>query len=88
MQENKKVSGQQPEALAELAKTSREEIPGEGVRNLQADRETKPIPTKNTTKHDVAETLLAAGAKGRIPDPKEAGEDRLPDRTRAKTQSL
>ncbi len=85
MENDKMISGQQPEALAELAKTSREEIPGAGVRNLNAGRETKPIPTRNATKHDVAENLLAAGAEGQEPDPKKAGEERLPDRTRVKS---
>lgn len=82
MSTNQKTKGQQPEALAELAETSREEIPGEGSRSLTASEKTKPIPADISVKHDVAEKLLAAGAHGEIPDQKKAGVDRLPDRTR------
>jgi hypothetical protein len=82
MSNNQKIRGQQPDALAELAETSREKIPGDGPRSLDADEKTKPISTDNDVKHDVAEKLLAAGAHGQIPDAKEAGVDRLPDRTR------
>jgi hypothetical protein len=79
-----KKSDQQPEALAELAKTTREKIPGDGPRNLVADDETKPIPAQNDKKHEIAEALLSAGARGKKLDPKDVGEDELPDRTRSK----
>ncbi len=79
-----KTKSRQPEALAELAHTSREAIPGEGDRALTANADNKPLPAANTSKHDVAETLLSAGAKGRKLDPHQAGIDKLPDRTRIK----
>jgi hypothetical protein len=85
MPKSNHMRGQQPEPLAELAKTSREKIPGDGPRELQADNQTKPIPIQNTKKHSVAEALLSAGAKGRKLDPDSAGEKQLPDRTRSKT---
>lgn len=85
MQAKNLTRGQQPEALAELAKTTREKIPGDGPREMEADRETKPIPTQNTKKHEVAEALLNAGAKGKKLDPETAGVNELPDRTRTKT---
>jgi hypothetical protein len=75
---------QQPEALAELAKTSRQAMPGDGDRHLTADAQNKPIPTDNKTKHGVAEALLSAGARGDEPDPQQAGVVKLPDRTRVK----
>jgi hypothetical protein len=79
-----KQKSQQPEALAELAKTSREKTPGKGDRALVADAENKPLPAKNASKHEVAETLLAAGARGKKLDPHKAGVDELPDRTRVR----
>ncbi len=85
MQKSNHSRKQQPEALAELAKTSREKIPGDGPRDLYADDQTKPIATQNTKKHKVAEVLLNAGAKGKKIDPDSAGENQLPDRTRLKT---
>lgn len=82
MSNHQKIKGQQPEALAELAETSREKIPGQGPRSLVANENTKPISSDNHLKHDVAEKLLAAGAHGEIPDPEKSGVDQLPDRTR------
>jgi hypothetical protein len=79
-----KTKAGQPEALAELAKTSREKIPGDGDRDLAADSENKPLTTDIGLKHDVAEKLLSAGAHGKEPDPKQAGVSKLPDRTRTK----
>lgn len=79
-----KPKSQQPEALAEMAVTSREEIPGEGNRELTADAKNKPLFTQNKVKHEVAETLLAAAAQGKEADPKRAGVEKLPDRTRRK----
>jgi hypothetical protein len=74
---------QQQEALAELAKTAREGIPGDGDRSLNADSHNKPIPTDNALKHDVAETQLSGGAHGKQIDPHEADVDQLPDRSRS-----
>jgi hypothetical protein len=85
MNTEKKNYGVQPEALAELAKSSREKVPGNGPRELSADGEDMPIPTDNRIKHDVAEAILHSGAKGRTVNPKDVGEDDLPDRTRSKT---
>ena len=79
-----KTKSRQPEALAELARTSREATPGEGDRALTAKADNKPLPTDNTSKHDVAETLLSADAKGQKLDPHRAGVDKLPDRTRTR----
>lgn len=80
-----KTSGSQPEALAELAKASREKVPGDGPRELSADDEDMPIPSDNRIKHDVAEAILNSGAKGKSVNPKDVGEDDLPDRTRSNT---
>jgi hypothetical protein len=76
-------SKQQPEALAKLSEATAKQTAGKTGASLTADRNTKPIPTQNKIKHDVAEKLLHAGAEGSEPDPKAAGEDRLPDRTRS-----
>lgn len=84
MEKKSETKGRQPEALAELARTTREAIPGEGDRAMIANAENQPVPTDNAVKHDVAETLLSAGAKGEKLDPHAAGVDRLPDRTRPK----
>jgi hypothetical protein len=84
METKKAMSVQQPEALAELAKTSREKVPGDGPRDLNADDETQPIPTDSQTQHEVAEEILAAGAKGETVDAKDVGANQLPDRTRSK----
>jgi hypothetical protein len=82
-----KHKAQQPEALAELAQTAREGIPGDGDRSLKADSHDKPVPTDNALKHDVAETLLSAGAHGNQIDPHEAHVDQLPDRTRSRNHT-
>jgi hypothetical protein len=74
---------QQPEALAKLADATTKQAAGKQGASLTANKDTKPIPTQNKIKHDVAEKLLRAGAEGDEPDPKAAGEDRLPDRTRS-----
>ena len=71
-------AGERPEALSQFAESARE---GEDIsKPLTADRETKPRPTSNADKHDVATRLLHEGAEGKHPDPKEEGVDRLPDR--------
>lgn len=77
------MSKQQPEALAKLAEATAKQTAGKEGASLTANSDTKPIPTQNQIKHDVAEKLLRAGAEGSDPDPKAAGEDRLPDRTRS-----
>ncbi len=79
-----KTKSVQPEALAELAKTSREAIPGDGDRDLTSDAENKPLKTDIGLKHDVAEKLLSAGAHGKNPNPENAGVNKLPDRARIK----
>lgn len=71
---------QQPEALSEFAKSARRKDNDEHNKSLAADSESKPIPTENELKHDVAEKLLHAGAKGKKLDPDRAGADQLPDR--------
>jgi len=71
-------SGQRPEALRQLAESARE---GEdSPKDLTADRETRPRPTSNKTKHKVATRILHDGAEGEHPDPKAEGVDQLPDR--------
>lgn len=77
------TSKQQPEALAKLSEATAKQTAGQEGASLTANSDTKPIPTQNKIKHDVAEKLLRAGAEGSDPDPKAAGEDRLPDRTRS-----
>ena len=72
--------GQQPESLAEFAKSSRREHSDSQNKSLTADSESKPIPADNEVAHDVAETILNEGAKGEKPDAKRAGVDELPDR--------
>lgn len=71
-------TGERPEALSQFAESARrgEESP----KPLTADKETKPRPTDNRTKHEVATRLLHDGAEGEHPDPQEEGVDRLPDR--------
>jgi hypothetical protein len=70
---------ERPEVLAQFGKSARKPDQSQ-VARLEADRETKPIPTDNRDKHDIATTLLREGAEGETPDPKEAGVDELPDR--------
>lgn len=84
MKKMQKDKAQQPEALAELAETARETIPGDGDRSLTAKDNNAPIPADNSVKHDVAETLLSAGARGKKIDPHQTHIDKLPDRTRTK----
>jgi hypothetical protein len=79
----KQQSGkQQPEALARLGEATQDQAQGKEGAPLVANARNAPIPTENETKHDVAEKLLREGAEGEEPDPKTAGEHRLPDRTR------
>jgi hypothetical protein len=70
--------GQQPEALSQFAESARkgEESP----KDMEARRQTSPKPASNTLKHKVATSILHDGANGEVPDPKEQGVDRLPDR--------
>lgn len=69
---------ERPEALAQFAESARE---GEdSPKPLTADDETKPRPTSNRDKHEVATRLLNEGADGEQPDPHAEGVDRLPDR--------
>jgi hypothetical protein len=84
MTKDLKVKAQQPEALAELARSARETTSDESDRSLTAIAQNKPLPTQNASKHEVAETLLSAGAEGKKPDPRRAGIHKLPDRTRVK----
>ena len=72
--------GERPEALAQFGQSAREENAGKSPKGIVADGETAPMPTDNSTKHDVATRLLNDGAHGSEPDPDAAGEDRLPDR--------
>jgi hypothetical protein len=76
------AKAQQPEALAELARSAREAKSVESDRSLTATAQNKPLPTQNASKHKVAETLLSTGADGKKPDPRRAGIHKLPDRTR------
>lgn len=77
-----KAKAQQPEALAELARSAREATSVEADHSLTATAQNRPLPTKNASKHEVAESLLSAGAEGKKPDPRRAGIHKLPDRTR------
>ncbi len=75
-----KSEGQQPEALAQFAKSARRDDPRPPKNGLVADSETSPIPADNAEKHSVAEELLNEGAHGEQPDPESAGVNELPDR--------
>lgn len=70
--------GHQPEALSQFAESARkgEESPKE----LEARRQTSPVPASNALKHKVATRILHDGANGDVPDPKDQGVDQLPDR--------
>lgn len=72
----------QPDALAELAKAAKNGQSDTEAKKLTEQADSKALPTDNDDKHDVARELLKEGAKGKKVDPKDVGEDDLPDRTR------
>ena len=75
-----KPQGQQPEALAEFAESSRKAPSEAEKKNMTADEHTEPLPTSNEAKEDVATRILNEGAKNKKRDPKDLGADELPDR--------
>jgi hypothetical protein len=70
---------QQPEAVAEFAETARHESSGKDPKDMTADQHTKPIPTQNKVKHEVAEKILSSGAHHEKIDIEETVEP-IPDR--------
>ncbi len=75
--------GGRPEALAKFAKSARDDSGKPAKTELEADRETTPIPTDPKLKHDAATKVLQEGVTHREMGAKEA-IDRLPDRIKMK----
>jgi len=72
--------GERPESLAQFAQSARQKNSDKAPKPLRADEHTKPIPTPNRDKHQVATELLQQGAREEEPDPQDAGVEKLPDR--------
>jgi hypothetical protein len=69
----------QPESLAELAESARNESSGKDPKDMTADEHTKPPAANNEVKHEVAEKILSNGAHGEKIDIQETVKP-IPDR--------